>query len=510
MFRRPPFSPSALALAAALCVPLPASAQTFAPAPAAAPAARPLTVAPPATVMSEPLAPPTPAPSQGAAQPAAQAAAPAALPTASAAPPAAAPLSSVPAAPAPATAPPASGQPAPGQPVLALPAKPKPPAPAPEVKISQDPSPSYHPDSVAMILAAAKAYGEAAARGGWAPVPEGGPLIKFGVKDPIVAQIRTRLVATSDLADDNGSDRYDREMLNAVRRFQARHGLPESGVIGPATVKAMNVPAEERQRQLLLSAQRLQSANFAFGPRYIAVNIPSAAVEAVENGVVARRYVAVAGDPEHHSPTVEAKVGAVNFHPTWTVPVSIIRREIIPKMRKDATYLAKQNIRILNAAGQEVDPAQVDWSNESAVNYTLRQDSGASNSLGIVRIAMPNQHAVYMHDTPSKRFFGQDFRFLSHGCVRVSGVLDLVTWLLAPQGWTREQVDAMVASGERKDVKLPQSVPVAWVYMTGFVAADGAVNFREDVYGLDKPAATDPVATASVVRREASRGQAQR
>ena len=294
-----------------------------------------------------------------------------------------------------------------------------------------------------------------------------------------------------------------------MRRFQARHGLPETGLVGPATIKAMNVPAEQRQRQLLVSAQRLQATNFSFGPRHIVVNIPSASVEAIENGVVTRRYVAVVGDPDHPSPVVEAKVGAINFHPTWTVPVSIIRKEIIPKMRKDPTYLAKQNIRILDAQGQEVNAAMVDWSNNSAVNYTLRQDSGTSNSLGIVRIQMPNQHAVYMHDTPSKRFFGQDFRFLSHGCVRVSGVLDLVTWLLGPQGWTRPQVDAMVASMERKDVRLPQSVPVAWVYMTGFVAANGAVNFRDDVYGLDKAEATDPVATSSVVpRREASRSPA--
>ena len=195
------------------------------------------------------------------------------------------------------------------------------------------------------------------------------------------------------------------------------------------------------------------------------VNIPSAAVEAVENGAVARRYVAVVGDPEHPSPTVEARIGAINFNPTWTVPTSIIRKEIIPKMRKDPAYLAKSRIRMLDAAGQEVDPAAIDWSGNAAVNYTLRQDPGAANALGLVRIAMPNRHSVYMHDTPSKRFFARDLRFLSHGCVRVSGVLDLVTWLLAPQGWTREAVDAAIATTERKDVRLPKPVPVAWVYL---------------------------------------------
>ncbi|GGH11501.1 hypothetical protein GCM10007036_08600 [Alsobacter metallidurans] len=490
-------------------------------APAAAPAVRPS--APPATRFTAPTAlPPLAAEATAPARPSAPAAPLAQAPAqpASAASPAAPVQTTLPAAPAaPPAAPSTAAAPAVGPAAAPLPvvaaspaaALPKPKGPPPEVKITQDPSPSYHPGSVAAILEAARAYGEAAERGGWASLPEGGPLLKPGAKDPAIALVRTRLAATSDLAADNGSDQYDREMAAAMRRFQARHGLPETGVIGPATIKAMNVPAEQRQKQLLFSAQRLQSANFAFGPKHIVVNIPSAAVEAIENGQVVRRYVAVVGDPEHASPTVEAKVGAINFHPTWTVPVSIIRREIIPKMRKDPTYLSKQNIRILDGQGQVVDPARVNWTNESAVNYTLRQDSGASNSLGIVRIQMPNQHAVYMHDTPSKRYFGQDFRFLSHGCVRVSGVLDLVTWLLAPQGWGREQVDAMVASAERKDVRLPQSVPVAWVYMTGFVAADGAVNFRDDVYGLDKAEPTDPVATATVTpRREASRGQAQR
>ncbi len=240
----------------------------------------------------------------------------------------------------------------------------------------------------------------------------------------------------------------DPALVAGVKRFQLRHGLPETGIVGPATVKAMNVPVQDRLRQLVFSQQRLAASTFGFGQRHVIVNIPSAAVETVENGTIARRYVAVVGDPEHPSPTVEARIGAINFNPNWTVPTSIIRKEIIPKMRKDPTYLAKSRIRMLDAAGQEVDPTAIDWSGNAAVNYTLRQDPGAANSLGLVRIAMPNRESVYMHDTPSKRFFARDLRFLSHGCVRVSGVLDLVTWLLAPRGWTREAVDAAIATAD--------------------------------------------------------------
>jgi murein L,D-transpeptidase YcbB/YkuD len=375
--------------------------------------------------------------------------------------------------------------------------KPAAPAPVPEPKISQDPRPSYHADSAGMIQHAAAVYAGIVLRGGWPSLPM--VTLKPGMSDMAVITLRERLAAEGEDGGDAGNPVYDPALVAAVKRTQDRYGLPATGLVGPATVKALNVPAEVRQRSLAASAQRLSETAFGFGPRHVVVNIPSAAVEAIDNGVVARRYVAIAGDPKHPSPTVEARIGAVNFNPTWTVPVSIIKKELIPKMREDPGYLAKSQIRMIDATGAVVDPAAVDWSTEKAVNYTFRQDSGTANALGAVRIAMPNSHSVYMHDTPSKRLFGKDFRFLSHGCVRVAGVLDLATWLLAPQGWTRAQVDAAVASPAREDVRLPQPVPVAWVYLTGFVTEDGVVHFRDDVYGLDAPPAAEPDITTATI-----------
>jgi murein L,D-transpeptidase YcbB/YkuD len=163
----------------------------------------------------------------------------------------------------------------------------------------------------------------------------------------------------------------------------------------------------------------------------------------------------------------------------------------MPKMQKDASYLAKARIRVFDNRGGEVDPKSINWANERAANYTLRQDSGVTNSLGSIRIAMPNKHAVYMHDTPSKRLFASDYRFLSHGCVRVEGVYDLAAWLLqgaggSPTGqWDKAAILAKIAGGERQDVALPKPVPVVWVYMTGWASADGTVHFRSDIYGVD-------------------------
>jgi murein L,D-transpeptidase YcbB/YkuD len=209
------------------------------------------------------------------------------------------------------------------------------------------------------------------------------------------------------------------------------------------------------------------------------------------------------------------------------VPVSLIRKDIIPHMRKDPGYLARLKFHVLDASGQEVDPARIDWATEDAVNYTLRQDPGATNSLGEVRIDMPNRHAVYMHDTPSKRLFARNIRFESSGCVRIAGVRDLIAWLLdstpvappigtAPQAeapptqtWTPAQIDAAIASAKRQDVKLAKPVPVAWVYLTGYATPDGTVHFRDDPYNLDSPAppqadaplTIDALMTGSIARR---------
>ncbi len=207
-------------------------------------------------------------------------------------------------------------------------------------------------------------------------------------------------------------------------------GLRQTGIVAGATLKAINVPAEVRAQQLAASARRLAELTFRFGDRYVVVNLPSTSVEAVENGAVVHRYVAIVGDPEHPSPEIAAHISVINLNPTWTVPVSIIKKEIIPKMQRIRAISRATRSAFSTATGAEIDPKSIDWTTERAANYTLRQDSGAGNSLGSIRIGMPNKLAVYMHDTPSKRLFGADYRFLSHGCVRVQGVYDLAEWLL--------------------------------------------------------------------------------
>ncbi|MDP4022738.1 L,D-transpeptidase family protein [Methylobacterium sp. NEAU 140] len=445
---------------------------------------------------------------QGAPAPTQQAA-PAAGPV-----PAAAAAPATPAAPVPQPAtPPAAEAAAPSVKPADTPPKKREPAPLVYAKVSADPLPTLTPRTFLDTLAAAERYAAFAEAGGWERTPDALASLKPGERSPAIPALRHHLTLVGDLpANAAPSDRLDPPLVAAIAAFQARHGLPDSGILGRLTLNALNVPAETRQRQLAASAARLMGSKFPFGERYVTVNIPSATVEAVEGGQVVRRYVAVVGSPDKATPAIETRITDINFNPTWTVPVSVVKNEIIPQMRKNPGYLAKNRIRILGPGGIEVDPTKVDWATEKAVNYTLRQDSGLDNSLGQVRIDMPNRYAVYMHDTPAKSLFARSVRFHSHGCVRVGQVKEFVGWLLqgveGPNGpgsaWGPMEVETGIADGERRDIKLAKPVPVRFVYLTGYGGPDGRAHFRDDIYGLDSPApATTAPAPAAAAARPA-------
>ena len=194
---------------------------------------------------------------------------------------------------------------------------------------------------------------------------------------------------------------------------------------------------------------------------------------------------------------MNAKITEVNFNPFWTVPASIIRKDLIPKMQKEPNYLTDNRIRIFNGQGQELSPQQVNWFSDEATRYQFRQDPGGDvNSMGFVRINIPNPHGVYMHDTPSKGIFGDDFRFVSSGCVRVQNVRDYIQWLLKDTaGWSRDQINATFEAGSRTDARLAQPVAVYWTYITAWATPDGLVQFRDDIYNRDGFGNAIPVAS---------------
>jgi len=295
-------------------------------------------------------------------------------------------------------------------------------------------------------------------------------------------------VISDDLAPEHiRGETYDATVAAAVRRFQARHGLEETGTVGPKTLAALNVPVSKRVRQLAASLDRLSAMDFQFGQRYVVVNLPAAFAEAVVGDKVVRRHVVQVGRPDRPSPTLTTYITTVNLNPTWTVPLGILKKDVIPKMRKDPGYAARMHMRVLDGAGNEVDPRSVDWNSDRAPNFTIRQDSGTWNALGSVRIDMPNPHAVYMHDTNHKEFFSADYRFQSSGCTRVENPRDLAAWVLEETpGWGRREIDAAIAKGQKVDVRVARKISVAWVYLTGWATRDGAIHFRDDIYGHDE------------------------
>jgi murein L,D-transpeptidase YcbB/YkuD len=362
--------------------------------------------------------------------------------------------------------------------------------PAPRLAMSQSPSPTVDEGTIQRISAAMLSYTALEVQGGWPTLPANAKLAP-DVKGPDVVLLRRRLVITEDLpAASAQGEVYDDVLAAAVRQFQFRHGLAETGSVGPRTLAALNVPVQKRLRQLAASLDRLAAMDVKFAQRYVVVNLPAAFAETIEGDKVVHRYVVVVGKPDRPSPTLTAQISAVNLNPTWTVPLSIMKKDVIPRMRKDPSYLERMHMRVLDGQGREIDPRSVDWNSVSAPNFTIRQDSGPGNALGALRIDMPNAYSVYMHDTNHKEFFSADYRFQSSGCTRVEDPRALATWLLAETpGWGRHEIDAGIARGDRTDIRLTRKLPVAWVYLTGWATRDGLIHFRDDVYGHDdKPA----------------------
>jgi len=356
-----------------------------------------------------------------------------------------------------------------------------------DAKLSSTNIPVFSPQTPVFIERAIGEYRELALNGGWPVVPANKKL-RLGMQSKNVLLLRKRLIASRDLDPSTGrSDVFDTWVDGAVRRFQSRHGLPSDGVMGRYTFAAMNIPTSIRLGQLETNLVRLRSMSGYLGDRYVMVNIPAAQIEAVRHGKVESRHTAIVGKTDRQSPIIASKIYELNLNPYWTSPVSIVKKDLIPLMRKDPTYLSRNNIRIFDwNTKQEIAPESIDWNTDEAVDYMFRQDPGKINAMGSVKINFPNPHAVYMHDTPQQSLFSRLLRFESSGCVRVQNVRDLITWLASETpGWDRRTIERTIESGERVDVKLAEAVPVYWNYITAWSTRNGVVQFRDDIYSRD-------------------------
>ena len=266
---------------------------------------------------------------------------------------------------------------------------------------------------------AVERYAAIVARGGWPQIPPVN-MLQLGDRHPGVIPLRARLVASGDI-DPNaaGTDVYNSYVLGAVRRFQARHGITVDGVIRAETLAALNVPAPVRLSQLKTNVTRLRTLGANLSPRYVVANIPAARIEAIENGVAVSRHAAVAGKPDRPSPEINSKIVQINFNPYWTVPPSIVQKDLIPKMQDAPDYLTKNHIRIFDSKQKELEPSQINWYSSDATHYSFKQDPGSLNSLGSIRINFPQRlrrlHARHAAEKSVRRGFSFPFVRLHAG-----------------------------------------------------------------------------------------------
>ncbi|WP_018185200.1 L,D-transpeptidase family protein [Kaistia granuli] len=350
---------------------------------------------------------------------------------------------------------------------------------------SWQPSSSYY----ASLRGALAQYREFEAEGGWDLVPLGPPL-KPGMTDPRVAYIRARLAVT-DAADPegpSGADTYDPDLVAAVERFQARHGLDVDGVVGPAVLVAMNVPVEDRVQEIVLAMERWRWMPRDLGQQYLMVNIAGFDLRRVKDGETEQRMSVVVGKPYSRTPVFSDMVRYIELNPYWTVPAGIAVKEELGKLRSNPGGLAAQGFEAVR--GKDVfDLRSINWSNYGPGNFPfqLRQQPGPKNALGRVKFMFPNEHSVYLHDTPSRSLFARSERAFSHGCIRVSQPLDLAEQVLVAggvSGWNRDRINQTVATDKNTVVKLNEPLPIHLTYLTAWVDENG-VNFRKDIYKQD-------------------------
>ncbi len=325
-----------------------------------------------------------------------------------------------------------------------------------------------------------------ATRGDWPSIPAG-PSLRPGTVDPRVPLLRTRLgapyFASSGSAD---MDIYDDGLVDAVMQFQQRHHLEVDGIVGSATLAALNVQLGTRIDQIRVNLERARWLARITEPlsEYVLVDVAGAAIRFLRDGETVWSARTQVGRSSRPTPLLKSEITHFTFNPTWTIPPTILRKDKLPEIRQDIEYLARNRIRVLDYSGSEIDPEHIDWSRPGAV--LLRQDAGPDNALGRVAIRFPNPFSVYLHDTPSQRLFERDQRAFSSGCVRVERAMELVDLLIGvSNGIDADRVREILESGHTRNVSLPQPVPIVLAYWTAEGDTHGKASFRPDIYARD-------------------------
>lgn len=316
--------------------------------------------------------------------------------------------------------------------------------------------------------------------------------LTIGDISPEVSKARNRLYELGDYeSTDFSNQTFDESLALAITDFQHRHGLETDGVLGKRTVREINKSAEDRTLQLKVNLERARQISEYGNSRYILVNVPEYKLYVIENGETVYQTRVVVGKKKHKTPVISSEISEFVLNPYWNVPKSITKNEIIPKIQEDLTYLARNDMKVISRQNNRnifIDPEFVDWTTVDP--YTapirIRQDPGKKNALGRVKFIFPNNHRVYLHDTPSRKLFARNSRAFSHGCVRVENPIEFAEVLLSNSStWTDEDLYHFAEQDKTKVIKLDQPIPIHITYMTAWADEQGIINFRPDIYKRD-------------------------
>jgi murein L,D-transpeptidase YcbB/YkuD len=329
----------------------------------------------------------------------------------------------------------------------------------------------------------------AEARGGWGKIPAG-PKLAQGARDGRVIALRTRLRAGGEYLWPDPADPklFDADLKAAVMAFQKGHGLPADGVVGGQTLVELNVPVERRIEQIRVNLERMRWVYRDLPEDHLLVDIVGFQVHVMQGPEVLWSTKAQVGRPDRQTPTFRDQVEYLELNPTWTVPPTILKDDILPKARVNPGYVAKKGLKAIDRNGRSVPLSAVNWNHPAgSFPYTLRQDGGGQKAaLGQIKFIFPNRFSVYLHDTPSRALFARPVRMTSSGCVRVDRPFELAERVLGqPERYSVASLKDLVATGKTRTVRLKQPLDIILSYWTAEGLGQGGVRFRGDVYGRD-------------------------
>jgi murein L,D-transpeptidase YcbB/YkuD len=329
---------------------------------------------------------------------------------------------------------------------------------------------------------------------GWPTTPSGSKL-QQGDRSGRIPILRRRLAAEGFLAVTANNDRelFDTELEQAIRKFQMHNGLEADGILGPQTMAALNITAEQRVRQIVVNMERWRWLPQNLGDRYILVNIAGFSLDVVDREKTVLTMRVVTGKTYRKTPVFSDKITYLVINPYWGVPDSIARKDILPKIRKEPNFLRKQKIRVLEGTGagaKEIDPDQTNWANLATadLSYRFQQDPGPQNALGRIKFMFPNQFNVYLHDTPSKELFAKARRDFSSGCIRIEKPIEMAEYLLRNHpDWPPEKIRSTLTGSDfsTRTVELEKPVNIHILYWTARVDDEGHIHFQPDIYNRD-------------------------